>query len=359
MPRRSRRRFVAAVCASLLYGARQAFASEAGASLPRIGVLLPLSSHSFGRAAESLQRGFEHAARLETDSGFDIVIYATTEDPANVLTGYERALADGPQLVVGPLTRNGVTALARNLRAGTPVLALNAPEDEAILPQGMLAFSLQVENEARKVAQMAFADGRRTALTIVDDQALMGRIERAFVEQFLKEGGQVIGQFAYRTSTADLMALREAASSGGVDTVFLALDGPRARLAVSYARGTAQVYATSQILDGRPDRIRDAELNGVRFVAMPWLLERDHPAVMAYAGAGADFPAATDLERLYAFGIDAYRLAAAYLRGNDLARDPLDGVTGRLLLQGDGHFARELTPAQIVDGLPVPLARTR
>jgi outer membrane PBP1 activator LpoA protein len=215
---------------------------------------------------------------------------------------------------------------------------------------------LQVETEAKQIAQMVFSDGRRRALTVVDEQALMRRIERAFADEFRRAGGEVVAQFAHRTSTADLLALREAATSGRCDAVFLALDGARARLSATYVQGPAQTYATSQILLAPQDRLRDADLNGVRFVAMPWLLERDHPAVMAYAG-GAELPAPTDLERLYAFGIDAYRLASALLQRHDPSRQPLDGVTGRIRLQGDGHFVRELTPAQFVDGRPVPIVR--
>jgi outer membrane PBP1 activator LpoA protein len=78
---------------------------------------------------------------------------------------------------------------------------------------------------------------------------------------------------------------------------------------------------------------------------------------MVYAEPGPALAAANDLERLYAFGIDAYRLASSFLRGEDLSRHPLDGVTGRLRLQSNGHIARELTPAQFVDGRPTPIPR--
>lgn len=353
---RSRREFVAAACASLLYGAPRAFATEAFAPRTRLGVLLPLASAAFGPAAEAVKRGFETAARLQPEAGFDITIYATTEEPSNVLAGYEQALAQAPGLIVGPLTRNGVAALLHRVQPGTPVLALNVPENDAPLPTGLYAFSLQVEIEGKQIAQMVFADGRRSALTVTDDRALMRRIHRAFVDEFTRQGGRIVAQFAYRNTAGDLLALREAATAGRCDTVFLALDASRARAVRGYVDGPAQTYATSQVLQGEPDRLRDAELNGVRFVAMPWLLQRDHPAVMVYAGAITETPAANDLEKLYAFGIDAYRLAAALVRGTDLAREPLDGVTGRIHLDRDRHFVRELTPAQFVDGRAVLLA---
>ena len=123
-----------------------------------------------------------------------------------------------------------------------------------------------------------------------------------------------------------------------------------------YLDGVSQIYATSQVLEGLPDHIRDAELNGVRFAGMPWLLQPDHPAVMVYARSPAATPVATDFERLYAFGIDAYRIAADFVRAGEIATNALDGVTGRITLGRDRHFTRELTPAQFVNGRAVALA---
>jgi len=356
MPSRSRREFVVAACASLLYGARPAFATEAAAGYSHVGVLLPLDSSAFGAAAAAVKRGLETAARLGTGPGIDLAIYATTEDPENIMAGYQQALAEAPRLILGPLTRSGVTALMQRLQPAVPVLALNVPEHDTPLPEGCFAFSLQVETEARQVAAMAFADGRRSALTLVDERPLAQRAQRAFADRFVREGGRIVGQFVFRNTVPDLMALREAATGGQCDAVFLALAAAHARFVRSYVQGPAQIYATSRILEGQPDRLRDADLNGVRFVAMPWLLQPDHPAVMVYAGADAQAQAASDMERLYAFGIDAYRLATALVAGTDLAREPLDGVTGRIFLGPDRHFVRELTPAQFVDGRAVPLA---
>jgi outer membrane PBP1 activator LpoA protein len=353
---RSRREFVVAACASLLYGSRHAFATEAVGAAQRLAVLLPLNSSTFAGAADAVKRGFEHAARLQPAGAFDIVFYSTSEDPQNVVSGFRQALVDAPRLIVGPLTRNGVTALVQRVQPGIPVLALNVPQDDAPLPQNFFAFTLRVEAEAQQVARMAFADGRRSALTRADARPLAQRIQRAFVEEFTRQSGRVVAEFAYRNTVADLAALREAATSGRCDAVFLALNATHARLVRGYVDGPAQAYATSQVMQEQPDRLRDAELNGVRFVAMPWFLQRDHPAVMLYAGGSSEPPAVTDQEKLYAFGIDAYRLAGALLNGTDLTREALDGVTGRIWLGADRYFVRELVPAQFVDGRALPLA---
>jgi hypothetical protein len=61
-----------------------------------------------------------------------------------------------------------------------------------------------------------------------------------------------------------------------------------------------------------------------------------------------------DQERLYAFGIDAFRLAMHLLRG-DARRTALDGVTGRITLEPGNAFERTLTPAEVDGGHVIPL----
>lgn len=352
----ARRSFLKALGATLLYGVPFGAWSQAPvAERPRVALLLPLSSPAFGRAADSVRQGFLNAAQLDPAEKFDLAVYSTTDDPSNIVAGYEQAVAENSRIVVGPLTRNGITAVALRLRPGTPVLALNVPENEGVLPEGLYAFSLQLEADARQVARMAYDEGRRNALILSDTLPLARRIQKAFAEEFTRLGGRISADFVFRSSTADLVALREATSSGQSDMAFLCVDNRRARVARGYIDNRVAVYATSQLLEGTPDRVRDAELNGIRFVAMPWMLQADHPAVMTYTRSPNSLPAATDFERLYAFGIDAYRIATDLLRAAEIARTPLDGVTGRITLGADRLFTRELTAAQYVDGQPIPL----
>jgi uncharacterized protein len=81
-------------------------------------------------------------------------------------------------------------------------------------------------------------------------------------------------------------------------------------------------------------------------------VEKDHPAVMAYNRPAESMP--IDYERLYALGIDAWRLTQVILKSantQNIARSiaPLDGVTGRLTLDG-GQFVRALSTVEIRDG---------
>lgn len=345
------------LAALVLYGAAPAIATEgAASSASPVALLLPLQSPTLGKFADFVRQGVLAAAKSDAHAPLTINVYATAGDPDSAIAAYDRALAQGNRLIIGPLTRDGVAGVIQRVQPGVPVLALNAPAREAVLPPNVYVFSLQVEAEARQIARMVFADGRRSALTVADGSLQAKRFQNAFVEELTRLGGHVVAQFAYSTAMADLAALRESANSGNTDAVLLVLDAPRARLVRPYVDGPAQVYATSQVLNGPVDQLRDVELNGVRILDMPWLLQPDHPAVMVYARADMASPVASDSERLYAFGVDAYRIAADLLRDSRIAREPLDGITGTISITPQRQFVRELTPAQFADGRPVPLA---
>jgi outer membrane PBP1 activator LpoA protein len=69
-------------------------------------------------------------------------------------------------------------------------------------------------------------------------------------------------------------------------------------------------------------------------------------------------PMSVEQERLYAFGIDAYRLCTLLLQ-SDARTFSLDGVTGRITLEADRHFLRTLVPAAIDAGRAVAMPGAR
>ena len=125
--------------------------------------------------------------------------------------------------------------------------------------------------------------------------------------------------------------------------VFLAGDNKQSRLIRPYLNPSLPVYATSQVFNLYADTLTNYDLNDIRFVDMPWLLQPDHPAVMIYPKSASALD--TDKERLYAFGIDAYRLLQVVMRNKMATALPLDGVTGRIRLIENNTFRREAVPA--------------
>lgn len=313
--------------------------------VPHIALLLPLRSATFGPPAKAVENGFLAAAKVQGNEPLPLRVYAVGDDPAQIVASYAAALAGGARLVVGPLTRDGVTAIAGN-PVPVPTLALNVPNAGTTVPANLYMLSLRAEAEARQVAQLAFRDGWRKAISVSAQTPLMQRIQRAFVDEFTLLGGALVAEYAFTSDPAGLARIKEAAGLGVADMAFLALDFPQARLARPYLDPLV-IYATSQVNPGAAGPLAGYDLAGVRFLDMPWLLQPQHPAVMIYPRP--PYREAADRERLYALGIDAFRVASALLAGN--ATMEIDGVTGRIKLAPDQQFARNLTAAQFNQGM--------
>lgn len=316
---------------------------------PHIALILPLGSKAFGKHAEAVRNGFFAAGKVQ-GTALPVRIYSVDDDPQQTVDTYIKALGAGARLVVGPLTRDGVTAIMSSAAVLVPTLVLNVPEGHSSIPPEIYMLSLQIEAEARQVAQFAYQDGLRKAVTVNGDTALLKRVHQAFVEEFTRLGGSHVIAYTFTSDPEGLSLIKKAVDTGTVDMAFLALDVPRARLARPYL-GAMPIYATSQVYPGNAGPLAGFDLAGVRFLDMPWLLQPDHPAVMIYARP--EFGESIEIGRFYALGIDAFRVAQMLIAGR--ADTALDGVTGRLTLGRDRRFVRSLTAAQFTDGkLSVP-----
>ena len=342
---------------------------------PHIALILPLKSPSSGLvlSASAVQQGFMAAASNQSRD-LPVRVYSSVDESRDVIEHYRQAIANGALAVAGPLTRPGVTLLAGYPGISVPTLALNLTEQKSDSNK-LYFFGLVPETEARQVAQFAYNAKLRDATIINTGTALAKRLSIAFADEWKKLGGNVTAEVLYKENDdpAVLLNLPTApwlveptppspitiiSESGEITTVapkrigpppvapgnvaFLASDNNLARLIRPYLNPTLPVYGTSQIFNIQSDTLTNYDLNDIRFVDMPWLLQPDHAAVMVYPRPAS--PMDSDKERLYAYGIDAYRILNILIN-NKLRTLPLDGVTGRIRLSETNLFQREAVPA--------------
>ncbi len=347
-----------------------AFPADAAPASPRtrVALLLPLRSDTLAEAAAVLRAGFMAAYEREQE-GVDVSVVETGDAPQDILSGYAAAAAQA-DIVVGPMSRSGVAAVAQGNVVDKPTIALTPPDSqdgaETILPRKMLAMGLSVEDEARQVANWAGA-GRQwsKAYVLHTPAAWQRRAARAFEAQWRQLGLEpelieVAANDGFLNGRA-LLQLKKQIQDDKSVLVFAALDARQARQARAILGRDIPLYGTSQLNPFVPagwnEGERAPDMNGARLLDIPWLLQPDHPAVMVYPRqpARADQKPSADLERLYALGIDAYRIVHEIASRN--SEFQLDGVTGRLKVRFDGsktQFERSAQPAVYRDGAVVP-----
>lgn len=316
---------------------------------PHIALILPLASANFASVADAVRKGFVAAAGFEGKNAPPYRIYVADDEADSLASNFRSALSNGAEMVVAGLTRDGAALLSRlTLQArnrGLSILALNAPDVSA--PGNYYSMSLSLEYEARQAAQFAASDGARSVAIIHSGSGLGVRIHDGFEKEWMRMGGAVLARIPFNGDPGEAPGIHAKIANLGADIVFIAAEPEIARLARPYVPVGMPVYATSFSFDMRADAVTNIDLDGMRFLDMPWFVQPDHPAVMVYPRPAGG--ASVEQERLYALGVDAWRLAVLLIKP-DQHSPSIDGVTGRLTLDANHQFLRALTAVEFRDG---------
>ena len=310
-----------------------------------IALILPLDVPEFARAATAVRDGFLDAAEA---AGAKDQIVVIPHGIDGVITAFETARRRGVRVAVGPLIRDDLKTLAMSGASLPWTLALNQLEDGAALPRAVYSFALSVDSDARMIAKRARQDGAHSIDVVEGGSPLMKRLATGFAKAWVRDGGSAPADVSFDATPGALTGLRASLAKSPPDAVLLAMNGEHAALVKPFL-GEVRAYASGLIFD-RPSLATAHDLDGVRVVEIPWLLTPGAPAFAALKPPEADGDA---LARLYAFGFDAYRIAAAF-HAEPPGQFDLDGATGHVSLDGR-RFVREGALGVYRDGQLVPL----
>lgn len=318
----------------------------------RVAVLLPLSG-PLAAAGHSVRDGLLTAYFAESRRRPTLRFFDTAG-------GLDAALAAarefGAQLLIGPLGRDEVGNLFERGEPAPPTLALNRAATPP--PPGSASFALTPEDEGVAAADRLADRGLLQVVAITQSDDSAQRALQAFRERLRLRGGTVTGEVLLSENNPDYVpALQAGLAAGMPQALFLTLKAAPARLLAAQLElvGLAELprLSTSLILSGANPRM-DGELEGIQFPDLPWL-HGLRPALPEPEDLARRLPTAQGPgARLFAFGMDAWRLAA-YLE--QLGRQPestVVGATGDLQLDGFGQVVRSPQWAEFAGGRPRP-----
>ncbi len=349
--------------------------------LPFTGKLAPL-----GKAIRDGFLATYHQTRSRGNPTPSIKTYDTAEGN-NVGQLYRQAVLDGAQLVIGPLRKEVVDMLLEQVKDfSVPLLALNRARGESF-PPNVYQFALAPEDEAQQIAEIAANEGFERALILTPASEWGRNVADAFSSHWRQLGGQVIAQAGFNPQTNDYSKIIKDAMQldlsekraqklgwllgdkiefqprrrGDIDFIFLVARPSEAHaikplLAFHYA-GNIPVYATSHIYSGIPAPGKDRDIDGVKFVDTPWSLTDQAPEKAAIL---KEIPQSRNYQRMYALGVDAYRLYPRLQQMAQLENSRVYGETGSLRLNAAGQIERELLLAVFEEGRAknIPLTDT-
>jgi uncharacterized protein len=341
--------------ASVAWGAAaQATLPSASKSVSEraIALILPGQKTVFAHAARAVRLGF-FAAHEAGESGVAVHVIEVDDDE-QLHAAIDAVHQRGIGVAVGPLPRAAVNALIDGGRVAVPLVALNYPERDAAAPPTMIAVGLSAEAEAQYVVRMALADvvaARRPGVAgsrfvvLAGGGALERRIAQAYVGA-LRSEGEAPQLLEIAAEPADRLAARFDVHRH--DAVFLAMDAREAALVRARIPRSIPVFGTSLVNSGPVASSPEAaalahDLDGIRFVDMPWLLRADDGLGVLNAWPLPTVPMSPEFARLYALGVDAYRLALRWSAGETAFT--MDGMTGRLRVDRANGPRVERTPA--------------
>jgi ABC-type branched-subunit amino acid transport system substrate-binding protein len=192
----------------------------------RVGVILPFSNASPGTRA--LANGMLKAAELALyDSGNRDIILMTADDsakPEEAAAAARKLLAQGSEVIVGPLFAGSVTAVAPLARdRGVPVIAFST--DRTVAGQGIYLLSFQPQNEVQRVVAYAVEQGHKNFAALIPSTSYGQVSERAFREAVTAGGGTVSGVEHFAPSSGAVTDQAGAIAKTGADAVFIAQGG--------------------------------------------------------------------------------------------------------------------------------------
>ena len=207
-------------------------AGGGGAASGKVQVALLVPGGSGQASDELLARSLQNAARLAiTDLGgaakVDLRVYNTAGQPAQAAAMATKAVAEGAQIILGPVFAQEANAAGVAVAAsGVNVLAFSNNPD--IAGNNVFVLGPTFGNTAGRLASYAVRQGK-SKIMIVHDRNTAGEQGRAAIASGVAAaGGQVVSTGSYEFSQNGVMAaapgIASAAKSSGAQAVFLTAD---------------------------------------------------------------------------------------------------------------------------------------
>lgn len=338
----------------------------------KVALLLPLSGSSriFGN---TIRQGYVDAAKFyPQEPQQNVIVLDTTSVPMDNLI--QQAQEQNVDLIVGPLLKSEVSQI-KQLAPSIPVLALNKVDDGTVSANKMCFFALSPEDEAKDAADHIFAQNKQKPLLVIPQNELGRRVAQSFAKQWsqISNGSQAYVQYVGNLNTlrANInhssgisltgspiafnnddgsASMSSNGSSSGFDAIYvyasydeLTLIKPMLDMGAGKTIGNGSssiaLYSSSKSHVANASNDFNYDMNQTEYSDIPLIINSsEKTTAMIPSNIQKDY----SLTRLYAMGIDAWRLANRFNQLDSYQPNFLAGMTGKLSTSNQCEVTRSL-----------------
>jgi branched-chain amino acid transport system substrate-binding protein len=203
-------------------GAALASPAETKARAVKIALLLPMSG--FGEPAQ-IARGMKQAAEMALFEADNPAIQLITKDDggtaAGALAAADAAIAEGAEIILGPLFAKSVTGAATAAtKTSTPVIAFS--NDPAVAGRGVYLMSFMTSEEVSRVVSFAASRGKRRFAALIPQTDYGKTLEAPFRQAVTAAGGASDSMSMLAAAKRVFATVSEAEKAGRpVDALFV------------------------------------------------------------------------------------------------------------------------------------------
>jgi branched-chain amino acid transport system substrate-binding protein len=295
-----------------------------GVGQVKAALILPLSAGgNAGVAGQAMRNAAEMALSEFNGANVQITVFDDAGNPDSARQGAQQALAQGCEIVLGPLFAQSVSAVGQVTRASNiPVIAFST--DANVAASGIYLLSFLPETDVERIVQYTSSVGRHSYAALIPDNPYGTVVEAAFKQAVARRNGQIVALERYPHDKAGMA-------------------GP--------VRNVAQVATRAEAIfipdggDAVPDVVQGLVSNGVNTKRVQLLGTGlwDDPRISSAPGLDGGWYAAPDGSGFRAF---AERYRSRYkqepVRTATLAYDAVALIAALVKTQGPQRFSQQV-----------------
>ena len=300
-------------------------AATLGTGQVKAALILPLSAAgNAGIAGQAMRNAADMALAEFNAPNVQLLVKDDAGSPDGARQAAQQALAEGAEIIIGPLFAQSVTLVGQVARArNVPVIAFST--DANVASPGVYLLSFLPETDVARIVQYSYSVGKRSYAALIPDNPYGTVVEAAFRQEVGRRGGRIVAISRYPHDKAGM--------AGPIKNV---ADAAAHADALFIPDGSDAVPDVAQQLVGDGVNVKRLQLLGTG-------LWGDDPRINATAALDGGWYAAPDAAGYRNF---ANRYAARFkqqpVRTATLAYDAVALIAALVKTQGPQRFSPEI-----------------